>query len=420
MKILHRMGWFMGGPESIMKNSIPPHIVPELVKEFSYQDDARLIEDPWPIFAELNGLPDIFYTTDLGGYWVVTRKGLMEEVMSRPDLFSSAAATIPRVNSTLQMIPPQLDPPEHTKFRKIIAQRVFSARALSTLEQDARRIVCKLLAATVHRGEGDFLVDFARPMPITVFLDLLGMPIDRVSEFSDWIETFFRGRDPEAIAKARKNLSDFAQDWLVGEAKAAESHILSELRSAQIDGRPLSNQELSAIIVTLFLAGLDTVTAQMAHAVHFLATHPDHCDRLVSQPELIPDAVEELLRRFGIANVGRRVAADCEFHGVAMKRDDLVLCSTPTISMDERAHPHAGQVDFDRPQIRKHAAFGAGPHLCVGAFLARTELRVLLEETLPGLPGLRLKPDSSIEYVPGKVMTMNSLPVEWDIPVQAE
>jgi cytochrome P450 len=97
-----------------------------------------------------------------------------------------------------------------------------------------------------------------------------------------------------------------------------------------------------------------------------------------------------------------------------MKKDDLVLCSTPIVGMDESACPHAQQVDFDRPQIRKHAAFGAGPHLCVGAFLARTELRVLLEEILPNLPGLRLKPGTAIQYVPGKVMTMTALPVMWD------
>jgi cytochrome P450 len=393
---------------------VPAHVPPHLVRQFDFQHAASMAADPWTAFSALNDAPDIFYSPDLGGYWMITRKALIEEAMASPELFSSAVSTVPPIEDEFRMIPPNLDPPDHAKYRKVIAQRIFSARALATVEDDARALIRDLIAQARPRGEGDFIADFARPFPISVFLGLMGMPRDRLSEFSHSIEKFFRGRDADEVGAARMAVYKFSQDWLSTDPDKSGSHILRELMVAEVDGRRLTAEELSNIVLTLFMAGLDTVTAQIAFTMHHLATHSEHRDLLIVRPDLINNAVEEMLRRFGIANLGRRVVSDIMFHGVPMKKGEIVMVSSVMAGLDEESYADAGAVNFERPNIRKHAAFGSGIHLCVGAHLARTELRVLLEEIVPGLPNFRLKPDEAVEYLPGTIMSLRRLPLVWD------
>ena len=128
----------------------------------------------------------------------------------------------------------------------------------------------------------------------------------------------------------------------------------------------------------------------------------------------VADSPEEMLRRFGLANLVRVRTRDMEFHGVPMKKGDLVLCSTGIAGLDEKANPRAESVDFERPNVRRHIAFGAGAHLCMGQLLARTEIRVLLEEVVSSMKHLRLKAGAIIDYKPGSVLTVRGIPVEWD------
>jgi cytochrome P450 len=167
----------------------------------------------------------------------------------------------------------------------------------------------------------------------------------------------------------------------------------------------------------LFLAGLDTVTSAMSHVVHFLAASAPHRRELLEDPALIPEAVEELLRRFGIASIGRITAQDCEFHGVQFRKGDMVLYSTPMLSLDGTRFADPLRVHFRRDNRRQHLAFGTGPHLCAGHLLARIELRVMIEELLPRLPNLRLQPGARLAYESGGTLALKSLPIAWDAAV---
>ena len=166
----------------------------------------------------------------------------------------------------------------------------------------------------------------------------------------------------------------------------------------------------------LFLAGLDTVTSAMSHIMHFMASSPMHRQQLADEPTLLPEAVEELLRRFGISSIPRKVERDIEFHGVTFKKGEMVLYSLPMLSLDARRFQNADQVDFRRKDKKGHLAFGTGPHLCAGHHLARLELRVMLEETLPVLPNLRVRPNTQLHYSLGGTMVLDSLPLVWDVP----
>ena len=395
-------------------SAVPAHVPAHLVRHFDFRNDPAMSVDPWAQFWTLNEAPEIFYSPDQGGYWALTRRAIIEEVLSMPNLFSSAYNSIPRMESDFRLIPPNLDPPEHAKYRKIITQKIFSIGMVDSLEGEARAILRGLLDEFSTKGSGDFMAGIARPFPIAVFLKLMGMPHERLAEFAHMIEIFFRGEDVEDVGAARMGVFKFATDWLNSDPNAENAHMLRELKAAQIDDRPISGEELSIMVLTLIFAGLDTVSAQMAFSFNFLATHPAHLKRLVTSPELIPNAVEELLRRFGIANLCRSVVEDTVFHGITMKKGDLVMVSSTMAGVDESSYPDARSVDFERPNIKRHAAFGKGVHHCAGERLARIELRVLLEEVVPRLRNLRLKPGVEIEFLPGTIMSMRSLPVIWD------
>ncbi len=125
------------------------------------------------------------------------------------------------------------------------------------------------------------------------------------------------------------------------------------------------------------------------------------------------DAVEELLRRFSIISIGRVVTRDATYEGVELRQGEMVLCLISAAGLDEDFFPRALEVDFDRPNRRQHCAFGSGPHMCIGAPLARLELRILLEEMLPRLPNLRVKPDSKLTYHTGVTLGLVELPLQW-------
>lgn len=132
------------------------------------------------------------------------------------------------------------------------------------------------------------------------------------------------------------------------------------------------------------------------------------------EPALVSDAVEELLRRFGISSIARVTERDCEFHGVEFRKGDMVLYSTPMLGLDRRRYHDPLTIDFRRKDKKNHLAFGTGPHLCAGHLLARIELRVMIEETLPRLTNLRIAPDARLAYESGGTISLKSLPLLWD------
>src|ERR1700722_16034496 len=181
----------------------PGHVPAELIGRFDFHEGAEMFSDPWRAFSALNDRPDIFYSLDLGGFWVVTRKHLIEEVVANSELFSSAYSTIPNIDDDLRLIPPNLDPPQPAKYRALIAQIAFSARALANVERDARAIARELIDAVRHKGTCDIMLEIARPLPIRVFLNLRGMPVERLDEFIHWVEVFFRGTSATDVGCAR-------------------------------------------------------------------------------------------------------------------------------------------------------------------------------------------------------------------------
>jgi cytochrome P450 len=402
-----------------LAGSVPAHVPDRLVAGFDFRNDAAYRADPWGRMRELSSLPDIFWSSDLGGYWVVTRGELIEEVFSDHERFSVRSLSVPPVEHPPFLIPNSLEPPEHGKYRRIFSQKMFSPRALGSMEQDTRATARRLLAGFEKTGRCEFVGEFARILPIETFLAMMGVDPARRDDFLPWVQAVFRGESAEEIGGGFVASAGFLAEWLDRELADRESpksgHMLRAMLDSEVDGRPLSRDEMLSMSMMLFLGGLDTVTSQSTHVFHFLATQPTHCRSLASNPALIPKAIEEMLRRFGISHIGRVVAKDQDFHGVAMKEGDPIIASTALAGIDGTAFADPLAIRFDRFAGKpRHWAFGAGPHLCPGAHLARVQLKVMCEELLPRLKNLRLQDGARISYLGGATLMLKELPLAWD------
>jgi cytochrome P450 len=402
---------------------VPAHVPPHLVAGFDFRNDPAYRADPWGRMQALDRQPDIFWSPDLGGFWVVTRGELIEEVFSRHEMFSVKSLSVPKVEHPPYLIPNSLDPPDHGKYRKIFSQKMFSPRALGSMEQDTRATARRLLTGFERRGTCEFVSEFARVLPIETFLSMMGVDPARRDDFLPWVQAVFRGESAEEIGGGFVSSAGFLAAWLDAELAdrggPKSGHMLRAMLDSEVDGRPLTRDEMLSMSMMLFLGGLDTVTSQSTHVFHYLATHPEQTAALVANPSLIPKAIEELLRRFGISHIGRVVAKDIVFHGVAMKEGDPIIASTALAGIDGTAFTDPLSVDFGRFAGKPdHWAFGAGPHLCPGAHLARVQLKVMCEELLPRLPHLRLRPGTQISYLGGATLMLKELPLEWD-PISA-
>lgn len=398
-------------------SNVPSHVPSDLVYPYDFLADDRNRTDVWGFVKSATERPDIFYSPDLGGFWVVTKHELIREVFTSYELFSSRAAAIPYLGDVPDLIPPGIDPPEHRPYRRLLMQTMFAPSALKGIDADARKIARQLRDGFAASGACEFIADFAAQLPVMVFLNMMGMPADRRGEFMNWIHCFFQGGSMEVMSQARLDLHAYLEEWLDDlERKPTDGtgHSFRALLGREIDGRPLSRAEQTSIAQTLFFAGLDTVTSFMGHVMYFLACNPDHQAALRNDPAIMQKAMEEFFRRFGITNLGRKVTRDIVFHGVEFKAGDRVLVSTQISSLDPDQWDDAEAVDFAR-DTRDHLAFGAGPHVCIGNSIARIEMRAMLEELLPHMPNFRVKPGAIVRTFPGVVVGIEALPLVWDI-----
>jgi cytochrome P450 len=420
---LQRSRWssdsLQDGKKGMIEQKCPMHVEPTLVRHYDYLHDPRIAYDFWQMCAGMADQPEIFWSPAYGGYWVVTGAEAFEEGTSRTDLFSSVDMGPPPVAQPFNMIPLNLDPPEHTKYRREMMARMFSVRALGNLEGEVTEICRAIIAEFINKGACDFLAAFARRLPVDLFLSLMGEPPARREAFLYWVEKVFGSTNPDEARESFVLANRFTEEWLDVQLRlrSNQGRLFRALREFKVDGKDLTRAEMHLLTMMLFVGGLDTVVSQLTHFMKFFAENPAHRQILIDHPERISDAVEELLRRFGIAPAYRRVAKDEVFRGVHFKKGEVVMFSTPFANLDRRVFGSPLEVDFDRPNARSHWAFGNGPHFCPGAYLARTELRIALKELLPRTPNLRLAAGAKPRMCTTGTYRLTSLPIEWDVTV---
>ena len=389
---------------------IPPHVPRELVREFDFR--TGLGAYPHSSVAALHEGPRVFFSPvhhnsiPGPGTWVLTRAADIRAALQDAETFSSK---IMRSNSGLQLIPLELDPPEHPKFRAIM-NPIFSPLRMKQLEAKVRSLARELAAKCAAQGECDFVEDFAKPFPVGIFLDLMGLPVDNMPRFLEWEALIMR--DKQTRSAAMQQVSLYLQELITERRRNPTDDLITFAVTAKVDDRLLTDAEVIGICVLLFIAGLDTVTSSFAFHFRHLAEHPADQESLRRDNSLIPSAVEELFRAYAVVNTNRYATKDIEFAGVQIKKGDNVTCSTILASRDPREFENPNQVLFSRSP-NPHNAFSYGPHRCIGSHLARREIISGIEEWLKVIPPFRVKPGATINAHGGGVFSLDSLPLVW-------
>jgi cytochrome P450 len=391
--------------------------VEEFVEHFDHQD-PRYAEDPHPILAEMVERCPVQWSDKYTGYWVITGYEQAHYAMHHYDQFHRfPSASVPAYPRERPMLPIEVDPPIHSKYRSLLAP-VFAPPRIAALEPRIREVTTSLIDAFIDNGECEFIAEFADPLPITIFTEMLGLPTEEWPRFRTWKNTIMHTAhdDPDGAggrAQAVKDVQAYLAELLEDRKRQRQDDILSVLLDSTVEGEKLTDQEVLDITDLLFLAGLDTVAASFGLHFLFLAQHPEHWAQLQENPALIPQAVEEMLRYESLVTGGYTVAEDFEFYGRQLKKGDRAVVSTVAADRDPREFTNPEVVDFERSPNR-HLAFGAGPHRCVGSHLARLEMKVGYEELLRRLPEFRLAPGGTVTRHGSSVQGIDHLPLVWD------
>ena len=396
-----------------MNSTIPSHVPPERVRDvdlFNLPGASEDIHLAWKRIQD--DAPDLYFTPRHGGYWVLNRAELMSQVWPDHEGFSSAhAVAIPHIPEVPPLIPIDTDPPTHRFFRQPINVAV-SPRAIQGLTHEARQLAIELIEGFKAKGECEFVEDFAHYLPITIFLRLVDLPLSDRPWLMQRAEVMVRSPDVPARMQAFQELIGYLDGAVRQRAAAPGADLISQILQVKVGDRPITHDEAVNECSLVLFGGLDTVAGTMGFVARFLAMNPAHRRQLIDEPALIPQAIEELLRRHSIPSIGRRVTADTELDGVQLKAGDRVMITVCMHGLDERVWPDPLKVDFHR-SVHEHLAFGKGVHKCPGANLARAELRVFLEEWLARIPEFSLKPGDPPVMASGAVAGMMRLPLVW-------
>lgn len=394
---------------------IPDHVAADRVFDFDMYNDTQLSTDLHAGYARLHHeAPPLFYTPANGGHWMVTSQDIITEIVKDTEHFSTRILQIPPVPDAPLLIPLNLDPPEHTQYRMILAP-FFGPKSVATMDVELKSFGAEVVGRIADKGQCDFVRDIAAPFPVTVFMRMMGLPIERFDEFRDLAEQFFKAREEDVAPISQKIigvLAELLQARMQNPTQGEKRDIIDHLVDAKIDGQPVAFDKLISACFLLFLGGLDTVTNALSFGCRYLATQPELQRRMREDLSLVTPFVEESLRLFGVVNTPRVVIKDCDRFGVKFREGDMLLNCLPAAGWDPKKNDNAAQFDVDRKN-RTLITFSTGPHLCIGHFLARSEMRTMFTEWMKQVGEFRLAEGYTPTYRAGMVMSLESLPLRW-------
>jgi cytochrome P450 len=389
----------------------PAHVLPEQVFDFDFFHPQGAEQDTHRAWKRIQDTaPEVFWTPRNGGHWVVTRAAQVEAVQRQWEIFSHKSVNIP--SNKLPSLPLETDPPEHTPLRALISP-LFAPSTLLDVEARAKETTRELIDGFIADGRCEFTGQFARQLPIRMFLYLDDPPLADAPMLLDMAEIRVRSPDPEARHLVMVRLIEYLGETIARRRAEPGPDFISRILQGDVDGRKLTDFEAQNLLATLMFGGLDTVASMLGFVMQFLAGSAAHRRQLIDNPAIIPKAVNELIRRHGLTHTARVVVQDADMFGVQFRSGDRVLVPASLAGLDERLFPDPLEVDFARSNASAHAAFGNGPHRCPGANLARMELKVVLQEWLPRIPDFRIDPEDKVVLSSGLVNSVNHLPLVW-------
>ena len=356
---------------------------------------------------------DVFQ--DDGGTWYFTSLEAVRFAHKNPDVFSSARA-FDELGSPVPLIPLAIDPPDHVRYRRVLDQ-MLAPRVVNALEDDLRAQIRDLIAAFSGRGRCDVVIDVARLYPTQVFLTLFGLPVADRDQFIQWSETIIENAtvgsgepSPEVMENAMA-LFVYLQGHVEKKRMQPGDDMLSRILSMS-DEDAWSDQEVLGLCFLFTLAGLDTVAAEIGFVMLHLARDADLRARVVTDPDSVMPAIEEVLRLELPAPTTPRVTVrDVEVCGVTIPAGSPVMLCLATANREAGVAPRPDEVDLAQAD-RNHLSFGGGIHRCLGAHLARREPRLVVEEFHKVIPDYQVAQGFEPEIVwPSGTFHLRSLPL---------
>ncbi len=380
--------------------------------------DPGYVVEPYPVWDRLRKECPVAHSERWGGSWMPTRYADISAVAHDVERFSSREVGVIANDVEVEGLPDiplppiSVDPPVHTWSRRLILPW-FSHTRVDGYEHMTRALCNELIDRVVAAGRADAAQDYAQRIPVRVISWMLGVPDDLADTFTGWVRDVLEfGHDPERAVPAWNAIATFFIGAIAERRAAPGDDLVSELLQAEVDGEPVPDEHVLGTLALILIAGVDTTWSSIGSAMWHLATHEDDRRRLVSEPALIPTAIEELLRAYSPVTMARIAATDTEVAGCPISEGDRVLLNFPAANRDPDAFERADEVVIDR-QLNRHIAFGAGIHRCAGSNLARMELRVAVEEWLRRIPEFHLVADAEVTWAGGQVRGPRSVPVEF-------
>lgn len=384
--------------------------------DLTEKDHRRNIEGVWSSMRQEAVLPR---SACHGGFYIISRYDEVCEAARNAREFSSAAngIAIPDMHADARLLPVESDPPHQTEYRSLF-MRFLTREAVSQHEPMIRAVARKLLDSVLQRSEFDFAHDFARPYPAMVVLTMLGLQEQDIDRLTYLVDTSIDGAEGEGRsgpkrAEAARELTDHLNGIL--EQKRAAPHdpndVISTIVHSRLPSAPLGPKEQISLLKIFIFGGFTTTTFALTSAVRWLLEHPADLERLRTQPELLPTAIEEFVRFASPGTyLGRTVMRDMTFGNTQLRQGDRILLAMGAANRDPKVFARPEEVVLDRKPNR-HVGFGHGPHACMGTHLARLELRVALEECLGRIGDYCIDAGREIRWASGETQGMLTLPL---------
>jgi cytochrome P450 len=329
------------------------------------------------------------------------------------EIFSARVLMIPQPEFSRLWIPGQLDPPDNRPYRRLL-QPIFTPTRVREME-DMVRDICRGLIDDLSAQDGcEFVQAFAGPLPSTLFARLCGLPEADAPWLRDVAYAMMGAADPKGQVAADAALTGYLRDLIEVRRKSEPTRdwVGIVLSARQEQDLELTTDDEVNMLQFLFLGGLITVTSMLTLAWWVLAGRPDLRRQIAKDSPFVPQLIEELLRINSNSSFGREVMEDVEFAGVSMRKGDVVMCSLMAANHDSSEFPRPDEIDLTREE-GPHLAFGVGAHHCLGAGLARMEMRVALEEFHARIPDYSIE-DIPLEWSSGQTFYLRALPLHWD------
>lgn len=394
----------------------PSHVPADRVVDFDLFNPPGVEHDYFAAWQTLQrpGGPGLVWTARNGGHWIAAQGAVVRALWADGERLSSEClAVTPGLGEVMQFIPLQQDAPEHGPFRMAVMKGLAS-RFVVALEPKVAEAARELIEGLAPRGACDFVADFAEVLPLNIFLSLIDVPLEDRPRLRQLGVQLTRPDGAMTVEQLKQAADDYLWPFIERRMADPGDDLFSRILSEPVGGRPWTVDEARRMCRNLLFGGLDTVAAMLGMVMLHLARFPEDQRLLRERPELIPQAADELMRRYPTVSVSRNAVVDLEVDGVTIRKGDIVYLPSVLHNLDPASFDAPEEVRFDRGLTPvRHTTMGVGAHRCVGAGLARMEVMVFLREWLSLMPDVTLDPAQPVTMKGGNVGACTALPLRW-------